>query len=132
MRYGYVVKLVRDRIAERVGEDRSFHYEPVSNREQHAKLLLAKLLEEVGEYMVATDSAEKAAELADVLDICRALAWVDVHGAAAMMTPEQAWKVIEVLSREKTKERGGFERGTLMVATDDGAVGDTRPEWERR
>lgn len=131
-RYGYVVKLVRDRVAERIGGNPSFHYERVASREQHANLLVAKLLEEVGEYVTATDSAEKAAELADVLDICKALAWVDVHHGAAAITAAQAWAVIEHLSEEKTEERGGFAVGTVMIATDDGAVDEKRPEWMAR
>lgn len=121
-RFAYVVKLVRDRIAERVGGDPRFHYKKLDGpfrHEQHVKLLRAKLMEEATEYLLDPS----VGELADVLEVCEALARVDLG-----VSP------IDVINaqREKREERGGFEDGTVMVATDDGAVAERRPEWEAR
>lgn len=117
---GYVVKLVRDRIGERVGPERSFHYQRVRSSDEHARLLREKLLEEAGEYLMAPHREARRAELADLLEVIDALARVDCDCSIT-----DIWN----LQREKRDQRGGFEDGTIMVATDDGWSGDPRPGW---
>ena len=92
-----VVKLVRDRIPElfggRVLEERS--------GEAYAAALRAKLQEEVGEYLEASDPEE----LADVLEVLHALA--ALHG----LSPAE----LEARRASKAAERGGFGRGLLWT-----------------
>lgn len=116
-RFAYPVKLVRDRVSERIGENRSFHYERFGNRKHHIKLLRAKLLEEAAEYVLEPSMGE----LADVFEVVRALADIDLAST---------YDALVAAADAKAAQRGGFEVGTLMVATDDGAVGETRPEWK--
>ena len=101
---GYIVKLVRDRIA-RVGPARGFTYDRCLDSAQHRKLLRAKLLEEVGEYLLDPSMEE----LADVYEAVYALAVVD-QGADIVAVGHAA--------RRKREERGSFIEGTIMVAVD--------------
>lgn len=63
-----LVKLVRDKIGSRLGSD-TVQYAPMSDREYQCALR-AKLLEEVGEYLLDPTIGE----LADVYEVVRALA----------------------------------------------------------
>jgi predicted house-cleaning noncanonical NTP pyrophosphatase (MazG superfamily) len=118
-RFGYVVKLVRDRVHQRIGGNRDILYERVGSRQDHVRLLRAKLVEEVGEYLIDPSRGE----LADIFEAVRSLAVVDQR--TSMLE-------IEEIADAKVIERGGFLEGMVMVATDDGAVGEKRPEWTER
>lgn len=102
---GYIVKLVRDRVGDRVGPARGFQYDRCLDRDQHSRLLRAKLLEEVGEYLLDPSIGE----LADVYEVVYALAIVDL-GVDVVAVGHAA--------RAKRLERGSFTDGTIMVATD--------------
>ena len=99
--HGYTIKLVRDRITDcgEVGE--RLTYEPVADLDEHRDLLRRKLGEEVTEYLL--DPSDD--ELADVLAVVQALASIDGH-------PQRIWN----RARDKAGDRGGFLRGTKMVA----------------
>jgi len=99
---GYPIKLVRDDIGARLGGDGTITYEPISDREEHVRLMRKKLVEEAAEYL----TNPSVGELADVYAVLRALAIVDLG-----TTPEEVGRV----ALEKHNERGGFERGMLMV-----------------
>lgn len=98
---GYPVKLVRDRIGERLGGDGTVTYEPVGDRETHVKFLRRKLVEEVFEYI----DEPSVSELADVLEAVMAL--------ARKAHPSED---IFAVAAHKNHERGSFQRGVLMVA----------------
>lgn len=105
-----VIKLVRDRIPEylirRGGEnDLRITYDPFISDDQHRELLRRKLIEEATEYLL--DPC--VGELADVLEVCHALAVVDLN-------VEQ--KTVERVRLEKKAERGGFTQGLGMCCGD--------------
>lgn len=105
----YVIKLVRDRIAE-VGPARGFHYAPVRNPAEHRQLLRAKLIEEAGEYLTAATDVDRFAELVDLYQVLNDLAVIDL-GLPHFGRVQQA-------AADKAYERGRFVEGTVMVAGD--------------
>lgn len=98
---GYPIKLVRDRVAD-IDTSEGITYRPVRDRDEHLELLKIKLGEEVAEYLVSG----RLSELADVLEAVRCLGNV---GHDHTMTQ------LERLALGKHDERGGFDRGTVMV-----------------
>jgi predicted house-cleaning noncanonical NTP pyrophosphatase (MazG superfamily) len=94
-----LVKLVRDRVGQ-FGNGGAT-YEPLIDFEDHAILLRQKLLEEVGEYLIDPSIGE----LADVLQVVRDLAAVDLH---------TEWETLEQEMYAKAEERGSFIEGTGM------------------
>lgn len=101
---GYPVKLVRDDVGVMLGELGSVTYERVRDRDVLVRLLRSKLIEEAVEY-VTNPSVE---ELADVWEVVKALALHDLGQDSLLQTMEAA--------QRKQAERGGFDRGTVMVA----------------
>lgn len=99
---GYPIKLVRDHIGERLGNDGTITYEPIHDEAVHVGLLRRKLVEEAVEYL--TDPS--IAELADVLEAVWSLAAVDLKAP---------FEVVERRAKTKRQERGGFKRGMVMV-----------------
>lgn len=99
---GYPIKLVRDNIGERLGGEGTITYEPALDEETHIALLRRKLIEEAVEYL----ANPCVGELADVLEVVWSLARVDLRAPFAAVS-----------ERAKTKriERGGFDRGMVMV-----------------
>ncbi|MBO2462766.1 nucleoside triphosphate pyrophosphohydrolase [Actinomadura sp. LCR2-06] len=91
---GRAEKLVRDRIPDLIQSAGRRPETRVADRDEYASLLRAKLYEEAGEYATSGDPAE----LADVLEVVRALA--ALHG----MTPDD----LEASRSAKHAERGGF------------------------
>lgn len=98
-------KLVRDKIVEYVkqqrNEDLPFR---IASEEEIVPLLKKKILEEAQEVFDAKNTVELAEELADLLEVIRALASKE--------------KVVEMmfLKREaKHAERGGFEKGVVLL-----------------
>jgi predicted house-cleaning noncanonical NTP pyrophosphatase (MazG superfamily) len=99
---GYLVKLVRDRVASMLGGDGTLTYRPMPH-DEHVKRLRAKLLEEVVEY--ATDPS--LAELAHVYEAVCALASI-AHETDIDAVADAALAEHEV--------RGGFMQGIGMYA----------------
>lgn len=97
---GYPIKLVRDRVAD-VDTSEGIRFRPVRERDDLVRLLRAKLLEEAGEFLL-DPSAE---ELADLLEVARALAYHDLR---------VPFSTVEHLRERKKRQRGGFHRGTIM------------------
>ncbi len=89
-----LVKLVRDRIGEFVG-DSTVTYEPITDPEEGIAALRLKLVEEAVEYL--RDPC--IGELADVLAVVHALALLDVGCG---------WMAVEEEADAKAAERGGF------------------------
>lgn len=89
-----LVKLVRDRIGEFVG-DSTVGYAPIADPAEAIAALRLKLVEESVEYL--RDPCK--AELADVLAVIQALALLDVCCG---------WVAVEEEADAKAAERGGF------------------------
>ncbi len=98
---GYPVKLVRDRIGERLGGDGTLTYEQVTNHVEHVKLLRRKLIEEAIEYL----ADPSISELADVFEVVMTL--------ARKAHPDED---LFAIAHHKATERGGFQQGLVMVA----------------
>ena len=96
-------KLVRDKIPNIIGPTAKFHIAEYSN--EYLGYLLAKLDEEVAEYK---ESGE-IEELADILEVIRALA-LQEHGIT--------WVELKKIQARKYFERGGFD-GRIILDIDN-------------
>ncbi len=101
-------KLVRDRIAEHMAARGSRHTIRTLSDADYADALRAKLREEVGEFEAASDADHRLAELADIVEVIRALARLD--GA----THED----VEARRAEKERQVGRFDRRVFLVDAD--------------
>jgi predicted house-cleaning noncanonical NTP pyrophosphatase (MazG superfamily) len=93
-------KLVRDNIPEII---RASGQLPVIHTAEHAEyrtFLRKKLLEETEEYLSSTDDLERLEELADILEVVRALA--AYQGAT--------WTDLQRAQLEKAEEKGAFTK----------------------
>lgn len=98
-------KLVRDRIPEFIQALGKSPTARAAERDEMVPFLMAKLLEEVNEYL----ESESAEELADIIEVIRGLAkWTDT-----------SMDVIEKIRCTKHKERGGFEDGVFLVSVEE-------------
>lgn len=98
-------KLVRDRIPEIVEAAGS---QALTSRLTHAQrlpALLLKLQEESDVLRSATSEVEQGEELADVLEVLKAIA----------SQVGRSWADIESVAAEKRAQRGGFEAGFWMT-----------------
>jgi predicted house-cleaning noncanonical NTP pyrophosphatase (MazG superfamily) len=103
VREGYPIKLVRDKIRDLDSvHDGTVQIWAVGSTTR-AKMLQAKLLEEVGEYLI--DGG--ADELADVLEVVESLA------AAVEGTSFERLREIQL---QKRSERGGFRHGHVLFS----------------
>lgn len=98
----YLVKLVRDRVGDLLG-DQTVLYQPITDHDEAVKQLRAKLVEEAVEY-IQQPSLE---ELADVLEVVKALALVDLG---------ESWIDVEGVAEMKERARGGFRGLVGMFA----------------
>lgn len=104
----YLVKLVRDRVEKLEEPPEAFGFHPLG-REDHITQLRQKLIEEVGEYLIAPS----AAELADVLEAVRCLAAIDL---CLQEHEDDALEALRAIADAKRAERGGFMEGVGMFA----------------
>jgi len=72
------------------------------------RALVAKLMEEAQELLVATDPDDVKTELADLLEVVRAMA-----GSTGVN-----WAEVEAAAGEKRERRGGFGEGAVLVGTE--------------
>jgi predicted house-cleaning noncanonical NTP pyrophosphatase (MazG superfamily) len=100
-------KLVRDRVPEIVQSHGAHPVTRVLDKESYRQALLAKLLEEAYE-AVAARPAELPGELADVLDVVRALA--AVHGLA--------WDQLLDIAAAKRIANGAFRQRLFLEYID--------------
>ncbi|MFF9479560.1 nucleoside triphosphate pyrophosphohydrolase [Streptomyces sp. NPDC014733] len=96
-RYSTAGKLVRDRIPQIIRDEGAEPLVRTAGPEEYRSRLREKLGEEVAEFLAA-DEADAVEELADVLEVVRALA------ADLGVAPGQLEKIREA----KARERGGF------------------------
>lgn len=97
-------KLVRDKIPQIIEQNGGKANIRVLSEEEYQGYLEKKLDEEVGEY----HKDKTAEELADILEVIYALA------ATAGCSEEQLMQVYQ----KKHDERGGFEMGYLLIASE--------------
>ena len=96
-------KLVRDLIPDIIAADGSQPSTRVLDHADYQEALRSKLVEEAQEAEAASDD-QLASELADLLEVLRALA--QAHG--------MKWDDIELQATRKRAERGGFDRRIFL------------------
>ncbi|UOQ92143.1 nucleoside triphosphate pyrophosphohydrolase [Halobacillus shinanisalinarum] len=102
-------KLVRDRIPEIIeGKGKSIRTR-ILNEEEYIDSLKNKLQEEVNEYLAADNDQEALEELADLLELIRAV--TKIHDSSI----EQ----VEKIRREKSDQRGSFHNQVYLVEVED-------------
>lgn len=106
MAEGYPIKLVRDRVSD-IDTSEGLRYRRVRDRDEHVKRLRAKLVEEVGEYLIDPS----VGELADISQAVEDLARADLG-----VSEVEVWNA----KREKFEERGGFSEGVVMETIERG------------
>lgn len=97
-------KLVRDKIPEIIGNDGCKPIIRVLNNEEYKKQLEIKLLEEYNEVLNTTTTEERIEELADMIEVIRALAFIE---------NKELEDVIECAD-VKLSKRGGFEKKIFL------------------
>ena len=101
-------KLVRDDIPAQIAGGGEVVVQSRLPRSEMRRALVAKLLEEAQELLSATDPDDVKAELADLLEVVRAMAGVTGVG----------WAEVEAAANDKRQRRGGFEDGAVLVGTE--------------
>jgi predicted house-cleaning noncanonical NTP pyrophosphatase (MazG superfamily) len=100
-------KLVRDEIPAKIAEHgERANLAQIAKHESRTALVI-KLFEEAQELLGATSPKEVTAELADLLEVVRALA------AATGME----WNEVQNVAEEKRHGRGSFERNVVLIET---------------
>ncbi len=101
-------KLVRDDMPAQIAGRGELVVQSRLPRSEMRRALAAKLLEEAQELLAATDPDDVKGELADLLEVVRAMA--DVTGVG--------WPEVEFAAGEKRERRGGFGAGAVLVGTE--------------
>lgn len=102
-------KLVRDKIPQIIEASGLGCRTRILAEDEYRKELNIKLREEMEELFRAENAQEALEELADMLELIRALA--RVHGAD--------WQQLEELRAQKAEARGGFEKRVYLIDVDD-------------
>lgn len=102
-------KLVRDLIPQVIQSAGKEYQMRILGEEEYKKELIIKLKEESEEYFSAQGPKESLEELADMLEVIRALA--TVHGAT--------WEQLEALRLKKAEARGGFQERVYLIDVED-------------
>ncbi|ADM68904.1 hypothetical protein GMA19_01062 [Paenibacillus polymyxa E681] len=102
-------KLVRDRIPQLIMSQGKECRTRILDLEEYKQELRTKLREEAEEYFEANKGQEALEELADMLEVIRALA--EVHGANAAE--------LDKLRADKADARGGFQERVFLIDVDE-------------
>lgn len=102
-------KLVRDRIPEVIESTGKACRSRILNEKEYHTELVVKLREESEEYFAARGAQDSLEELADMLEVIRALAVV--HGAS--------WEQLEAIREEKAAARGGFRDRVYLIDVEE-------------
>jgi predicted house-cleaning noncanonical NTP pyrophosphatase (MazG superfamily) len=100
-------KLVRDQIPDQIREHGETTVLAQIPKQESRTALLVKLFEEAQELRNAEEPSEVEAELADLLEIVRSLA----------MATGINWEDVEAKADRKRLQRGGFEKGVVLMET---------------
>ncbi|MFF2889685.1 phosphoribosyl-ATP pyrophosphohydrolase [Paenibacillus sp. NPDC057967] len=101
-------KLVRDRIPHMIKAKGESCRTRILEPSEYSKELKAKLQEELREYLEAAEPADALEELADMLEVIRALALL--HGSDA--------EELEAIRARKAEQRGGFADRVYLIDTE--------------
>jgi predicted house-cleaning noncanonical NTP pyrophosphatase (MazG superfamily) len=102
-------KLVRDKIPEVIQSTGKGFRTRILNPEEYLRELNTKLREESDEYHQAKDDHAVLEELADMLEVIRAIA--EARGAS--------WQELEAIRIHKEEARGGFSDRVFLIDVDD-------------
>ena len=102
-------KLVRDKIPQVIEATGKAYRTRILSADEYRIELQTKLREEAEEYFMAKDSQEALEEMADMLEVIRALAVA--HG--------QSWEQLEAIRVKKAEARGGFEERVYLIDVDE-------------
>jgi predicted house-cleaning noncanonical NTP pyrophosphatase (MazG superfamily) len=102
-------KLVRDKIPQIIESKGKEFSTKVLNDEDFIKYLKEKAYEELDEYCTAETDREAVEELADLLEVIRALA--KHHGSSI--------EEVEVVRKYKAEKRGGFQEKVFLIEVED-------------
>ena len=102
-------KLVRDKIPQIIESNGKAFSTKVLNNEDYIKYLKEKAYEELDEYCAAEMEGEAVEELADLLEVLRALA--TQHGSSI--------EEVEAVRIEKSEKRGGFKEKVYLIEVED-------------
>lgn len=102
-------KLVRDKIPHIITSSGKECKTRILDQEEYKQELRTKLREESEEYMSAASDQEALEELADMLEVIRALA--EVHGANTAQ--------LDKLRADKAEARGGFQERVYLIDVDE-------------
>jgi len=102
-------KLVRDKIPQIIEASGKTSCTRILNVDEYKNELQTKLREEAEEYFQAKNSQEALEEMADMLEVIRALA--SAHGAN--------WEELEAIRVQKAEARGGFEDRVYLIDVDE-------------
>ncbi|WP_217591927.1 nucleoside triphosphate pyrophosphohydrolase [Cohnella sp. GbtcB17] len=102
-------KLVRDQIPQVIESSGKSFRTRILDEEEYQQELVVKLKEESAEYFAAQNPKDSLEELADMLEVIRALAVV--HGAS--------WEELEAIRERKAEARGGFQERVYLIDVDD-------------
>lgn len=104
-------KLVRDKIPQVIAATGATFRTMILSEEDYQRELNRKLREELEELLVPKSPQESLEEMADILEVIRALALV--HGAT--------WEQLDAIRAVKAEKRGGFAKRVFLIDTDDPA-----------
>ncbi|MCM3631151.1 nucleoside triphosphate pyrophosphohydrolase [Paenibacillus glycanilyticus] len=102
-------KLVRDLVPQVIEATGKECRTRILEESEYADALRMKLKEEAEEYLSAQNQRESLEELADLLEVIRALA--ATHGAS--------WEQLEAIRAKKAEARGGFQDKVYLIDVDD-------------
>jgi predicted house-cleaning noncanonical NTP pyrophosphatase (MazG superfamily) len=102
-------KLVRDKIPQFIESKGKKFSTKVLNDEDYIKYLKEKAYEELDEYCAAETDGEAVEELADLLEVIRAL--TKQHGSSI--------EEVEAVRVDKAEKRGGFQEKMFLIEVED-------------
>jgi predicted house-cleaning noncanonical NTP pyrophosphatase (MazG superfamily) len=102
-------KLVRDNIPQIIESKGKKFSAKVLNNEDYLKHLKEKAYEELDEYCATETDGEAVEELADLLEVIRALA--KHHGFSI--------EEVEAVRKDKAEKRGGFQEKVFLIEVED-------------
>ena len=65
------------------------------------------MLEEIEEFLCSTDTGEQAEEIADMLEVVKGI----------VIRTNHSWAKIERITEEKSRKKGGFKDGRVLIET---------------
>ncbi|MNI70890.1 hypothetical protein D3C73_1267290 [compost metagenome] len=102
-------KLVRDRIPEIITRGGNVSNTRILDETEYKTELRTKLVEEMNEYLEASDNHNAMEELADILELLHT--FTAIHGS----TVEQ----LESIRADKAHKRGGFKEKIFLIDVQD-------------